>query len=193
MKAGRKVPRPIVYEQRVLAYIDILAWKDLIKRSADDFSVMATITKAVESLTEHRRFVDHVGRSALGPQSIQLTVFSDTVVLSCRPNPRAVYFLCMHAKKFCIRLMEAGLYTRGAIVRGALYHSGDIIFGPALVEAYTLESSVAKYPRIVVANSIRSGPLAAPGNDDGHLPDVLLTEGGRGHAPDPESIRRVPV
>lgn len=39
-------------------------------------------------------------------------------------------------------------------MRGPLYHNdhGDI-FGPALIDAYRLESKVARYPRILIADS----------------------------------------
>jgi hypothetical protein len=175
LRFKRRRPMRFVYEERVLAYIDILGWKELIERSAKDFSVMATVTKAVESLIKHADFVRNVGRAVLIGKGLQLTVFSDTVVLSCRSNPRAAYFLLSHAQKFCLDLMEAGVYTRGAIVRGPLFHRGGVIFGPALVEAHTLETAVARHPRILVADSIIFG-RGVSGTDGGYLPDAVLLE-----------------
>ena len=38
---------------------------------------------------------------------------------------------------------------------GGAYHRGRVVFGPAVIDAYELESQVAKYPRILVTESVR--------------------------------------
>lgn len=40
------------------------------------------------------------------------------------------------------------------MVKGALYHDNQVVFGPALAQAYELESRVALYPRIVITRDI---------------------------------------
>jgi len=50
----------------------------------------------------------------------------------------------------CLDLLRQGVLTRGGITKGLLYHSSNIAFGPALIEAYRLESEVAVYPRVVL-------------------------------------------
>ncbi len=36
---------------------------------------------------------------------------------------------------------------------GKLYHKNRVVFGPALVDAFELESKVAKFPRILISRS----------------------------------------
>jgi hypothetical protein len=63
---------------------------------------------------------------------------------------------------FCSRC--AGL-IRGGICKGELYHDGSVIFGPAFIEAYRLESTVANFPRVVLGADAYSDALQY-GNDD---------------------------
>ena len=53
-----------------------------------------------------------------------------------------------------ISFLQEGILIRGAITRGELFHYGDTIFGPALVEAYELESKIAIYPRIIFTRDV---------------------------------------
>jgi hypothetical protein len=40
-------------------------------------------------------------------------------------------------------------------VQGEAYHKGRVLFSPGIIEAYKLESEVAKYPRIIVTEPVR--------------------------------------
>jgi hypothetical protein len=53
-------------------------------------------------------------------------------------------------KKLQIHLIRDAILLRGGIVQGRLIHDSDILFGPALISAYNLESTSALYPRIVI-------------------------------------------
>lgn len=43
---------------------------------------------------------------------------------------------------------------RSRLSFGQLYHDGDVVFGEAMVDAYTLEDKVANTPRIVVSDRV---------------------------------------
>ena len=53
-----------------------------------------------------------------------------------------------------IDLAFLGVFFRGAIARGGLYHDDNMCFGPALIEAYELESKNAIYPRVILDNKL---------------------------------------
>jgi hypothetical protein len=60
-----------------------------------------------------------------------------------------------------IQLIQAnlaitGTFLRGGVTRGPIYIDENLVFGPALVEAYELEHKVAKYPRVVVHEKLRA-------------------------------------
>ena len=84
--------------------------------------------------------------------AIRANFFSNTFVYSCEPSRDDGNVLVDRIQKLCGGLLGNGLLPRGAIVVGDLLHSEDgSIVGRALVEAHRIETSVAKYPRVVVS------------------------------------------
>ena len=81
------------------------------------------------------------------------TNFSDTFVLSHPADQFAEVNVLGIVGQLCTGLLERGHYTRGAVVRGLVHHTTNVLFGPAVVEAHRLESVVAKYPRVIVSPS----------------------------------------
>lgn len=146
------------YEERVLAYIDILGWKDIVDRSAKESSAIEDVNTALKALrmaAERARGIsEHVVGEGREHHALEMTLFSDTAVMSCRPNLAAVTVLVSQVQWFCVDLMLAGIFTRGSIVRGLLHHQDGTVVGPALVEAHRLESTVALYPRIVLSDAV---------------------------------------
>src|SRR5262249_8589289 len=53
-----------------------------------------------------------------------------------------------------VTLLAKGLLIRGGIAKGPLYHDDSIVFGPALIEAYQLETGVAKFPRVILSRDV---------------------------------------
>jgi hypothetical protein len=51
-------------------------------------------------------------------------------------------------------LLFEGFFVRGAIVKGRLYHDDEMVFGEALVKAYSLENEVARYPQIMITSDV---------------------------------------
>src|SRR5947207_13388238 len=47
-------------------------------------------------------------------------------------------------------LLATGIFTRGGIAKGRLHHTDKVVFGPAMLEAYRLESSISRFPRVLV-------------------------------------------
>ena len=46
------------------------------------------------------------------------------------------------------------LLLRGGIAKGELTHNGSVIYGSALIKAVELENNQAKYPRIIIEQSV---------------------------------------
>jgi hypothetical protein len=128
-----------------------------------------------------------------------VTTFSDHIVISY-PMERVQHlaggqglFMTLHMAEFLVARVAVaatglGLLVRGGATVGRLYHSGGVVLGEALVEAYELESRVSVYPRIAVSRKLYSQiPMNHPSlveDHDGirHLSDfrsMIFVSGGQ--------------
>ncbi len=80
-------------------------------------------------------------------------VTSDTFILSTDDSARALFGLVGRCGEIYTSLLQKGFLSRGAIVRGEVYRKGLVIFGKALTNAYLLEKTSARYPRILISSA----------------------------------------
>lgn len=156
-------PKTARYEDRVVAFVDVLGFKELIKRSVKEESVVATIFNALsipkKELIElySAEFGDGVSQA-----DVKVHSFSDFLVVSALPIPDGIGAVCFLVFKHCRQLLTQGLASRGGIAIGKLLHqesTADVptmVFGPAFVEAYQLESVHADAPRVIMQNRLRT-------------------------------------
>ena len=128
----RSAKKPIVYETRILAYLDILGWKDQVERSSKalrDGRRRRSHETSEGGGERHSRIqtgdgekiprgADGTGRDGLLGHGRAL-VRADRVV---GPGTRHPGSTILPAP-----LMALGLYVRGAIVRGLLHHRDNVI------------------------------------------------------------------
>ena len=67
---------------------------------------------------------------------------SDSLIISTPANTIEAIWLCEAAAKIQNGLCTKGFLLRGAIATGLLYHSGNTIFGPAIVNAVEIEKYI---------------------------------------------------
>ncbi|WCB95669.1 hypothetical protein DSM104299_04418 [Baekduia alba] len=107
------------------------------------------------------------------------TWFSDNLVMGMpmtgglKPGD-AVDLLAMYAAMHQLVLADEGLFCRGAITFGLFYADAEYVNGPALNDAYKLESTAANYPRVILA------PSAMTALADGEQRDAWLAAGDDG-------------
>ena len=149
------------YEQRVVAFIDILGFKSLLKdtidkKGNDNEKVIDSIISAYEAirdiwdLDKKSKFLD-----TKPSKTKKVSVFSDCLVVSFKINqPSEVFTTLLEIKWLIMRLLARKILCRGAVSLGKFIHTENYLFGPALVEAYTLESKAAMYPRVILDHTI---------------------------------------
>lgn len=140
-----------MYDYRICCFIDILGFKthlnETIQENGDDF---------IEKIQEIKGVID-LANSILKAldnaifKSKMVTQFSDSIVLSFKIEEKSgVFDALINFLHVSLEFAYKGFLTRGGISVGKLIHTEKHIFGPALVEAYTLESRVANFPRIIL-------------------------------------------
>jgi hypothetical protein len=106
---------------------------------------------------------------------IQFQTFSDSIVMSSASTPTGLIHILASMADLSIRLLRDGLLIRGAIAKGSLHHKQSIMFGPAFLEAYGIESKIAKYPRILLSREVHQDFKKCEG---GLWPQIRFAEDG---------------
>ena len=80
---------------------------------------------------------------------------SDSMIISIRyDQPASVFHVLFDLLHLCATAIRCGILLRVGIVTGLVCHDGKKLFGPAMNNAYHLESTVSKYPRIILSEEI---------------------------------------
>jgi len=136
-------PRRVNYTRSVVSYLDILGFSELIRaRTAGEISQILRIL--AESVKPDPIFKF---------ERIQFTKFSDTVIRSIpltEHYPHNFIFELRSILHAQMALIPRGVLIRGAVTIGDITQSWKVVYGPAVVKAYTLESQKGSPPRIVV-------------------------------------------
>lgn len=149
------------YQQRIVAFIDILGFKAILNDTVgkDDTDDEKNIDKVVSAYKAIRDIWDLDKKSKLldtsSSESKKVTIFSDSIVISFKAEePSEVFYTLLELKWLIMRLLWHGILCRGAVSIGKFIHTDEYLFGPALVEAYLLESKAALYPRIILDRTV---------------------------------------
>ncbi|HVM48003.1 MAG TPA: hypothetical protein VMU04_08245 [Candidatus Acidoferrum sp.] len=139
--------------------MDVLGFKKMIKQSSKDDGAKAlfdrfhgAISAALQRLNEYWR--------ETGEPRWQVKPFTDNVVLGCpvgalEEGEAELNRLIPAVGAYQLDMALAGFFVRGGISYGDLFIDDHMVYGPALLEAYELESSIAKVPRTILSQGIR--------------------------------------
>ena len=138
------------YEKRFCLFLDILGFQELVTKSFQRGEEINRLYNGLQTI--HKAF--HIYSHALHHTSKMVTQFSDSIVVSYKMEEQdSVYNIIHDAYMLQLELIEHRMLIRGAITCGELFHDGDLVFGPALLEAVNLEK-YAMYPRIILDKEI---------------------------------------
>lgn len=157
MGYGGMPMKVISYKERYVAFIDILGFKNLIDRS---ITVPPEVT--LDSIVEALKFKSPVGRDKIVLGRIgdisnsdhKMSTFSDNVFISTNTTENGLIHILHHVEQISFKLLKLGFLCRGGITKGLCYHHDNIVFGPAVIEAYKIEKEEAKYPRTLLSEKV---------------------------------------
>lgn len=138
-------------EDRILLYIDILGFTELVKNSEANKTDNLQ-EKILDVLRDLASFKDMYEKS-FDEIGIKISMFSDTIVFSDTWDKDKISVFVSLAATIQKNLLQLGYATRGVIHKGLLYHDSKnhIIFGSGLIKAYTIERDEVKFPRVILS------------------------------------------
>jgi hypothetical protein len=136
-----------IYSERYVAFIDILGFSHIVRESVNHPWQAEQLVAILEGISGRATPLES---DKLFGDDFRAQSFSDCIVLSERATNIGLEHLLFAVSQLALDLLASGILTRGAIAKGRLHHTAKIVFGPALVEAYRIESAIAVFPRILI-------------------------------------------
>ena len=171
--------KKIQYLNYCVAYLDILGFKNIV--NTEDAStiheIFSNVRLAKKLISGGKAKSDALDR-VRGKTKFYL--FSDSIVCAIPfEEPMALELVSSNCMLLQHALWSKGIqvWIRGGIAIGGLYCGQSEVFGPALVEAYMLESTMAKYPRIIMTEQTYQQGIENT-NDKMDIPFIFQTDSG---------------
>lgn len=147
------------YENRIVAFLDILGWKKAVQSKAhgsgDVVKTLGIILAQLRGIASHFNSLSKLlPKEQKWPGNPVLTQFSDSLVISVDDDKDGREALQNALLVLTSNLIPFGFLLRGGVTRGELFHDGGLVFGPAFIEAYELESKVASTPRVILSKEL---------------------------------------
>lgn len=162
------------YENRIVGFIDILGFKDIISKSETNKDYIDILFNTLNFLKKRENStkwnlslieIEEDFQKKNTYEKIQIeditncTSFSDSIVVSMKFDENNINeitsILISNLSYIGAKLLLDGILIRGGITIGNLIHTENgILLGKALIEAYELESKFAQYPRIILSGKL---------------------------------------
>lgn len=164
----------INYEKRIVAFIDILGFKQMVIDS-EKIGNEKKIQSIDNALEYFKRFKDKTYKytelidveedaQKKGVENfrihelLEINYFSDSIIISVKVEDEKINEIfstfIVYIATLGNLLIKNGILIRGGMDIGNLVHQKGKIFGNALIKAYTLESTIAIYPRIILSKNL---------------------------------------
>lgn len=163
------------YEERVIAFLDILGFKEIVRDNGLDeikslFQVIfdSEDARSIFRLSDEKSDDEKENYNTVLEQ-IEIRVISDSVIISVPNNSiwslAVIVDVCYYLQ--CQLLsFENPVYLRGAIDIGEIYFDERLVFGKGLISSYLAQEHYAIYPRIIFTEKVKEDQLLSFGEEN---------------------------
>jgi hypothetical protein len=138
--------RSVKYENKIVAFYDILGWRNKIHEAGNSPRRIAELRNIVDFFHQMKHEYETKNRRL----KMKVSTFSDNVVISATVSKQNLFVMLVILAQAQMLAAWRGIFIRGAVTIGKIVHDDFVVFGPGLNRAYELESNVARYPRVLV-------------------------------------------
>lgn len=143
------------YTKYYIAFLDILGFKKLVNDPKNSCEKILNIYESIYKYNDRLYTLPEDKYSPL-KNILKMKIISDSMCFYIKEDiPNALHYLVMSctAFQYNLLLIDPCIFLRGGISCGDMYIEDDIVFGPALIEAYLLQEKNAKVPRIIMCKN----------------------------------------
>ena len=132
----------------IVAYIDILGFSKMVKSDIENPESSDLFLTKLFGIYETTRqsFGNH--------QHLQVIQFSDSVVFAIPYTAENFPIFLNIIGQFQYNLFSQGFLCRGGISFGKHFYEDGFLFSSGLIEAYYIEKTLSRYPRIVISRDL---------------------------------------
>lgn len=166
----------IKFEERAVAFIDVLGFKDVVDAAGQGGNKHAELEALIDLLESAIPNLDGTVSPTVPKDLIPKHIYiSDSIILSApltsseMPNYRGLSILVMRAIQISHLLLSKGYLLRGGVSVGSVWHTDSNIVGPAYQEAYQIETKTL-VPRVELSPGAKNHWL----NTEGHSNKMCL-------------------
>lgn len=145
------VANDVTYSDHSVGLIDILGFRNHLETAGKDARAVHAIWRLLTSARDQIREYEEE-ETGVPANKAFVQMYSDSILVTdqvdCGQASTAILELIA---LFENQAAQTGFFFRGGVACGSLFRQGEVVFGPALVEAYDIESRAASWPRVVLS------------------------------------------
>jgi hypothetical protein len=162
----------------LVGFFDILGFSHVSTSCATTEQSQRVLDKIAAAIDDSREFVRQAFADDQSARANRwaLKFFSDNLALGYPLDEKkgdyasSDWFIIRCTQRYQMGMAMNGFFVRGALTRGPICLTDEIIFGSALVECYQLESKASIVPRVVLAEPMHQEIMKLFRSESGRMP-----------------------
>lgn len=145
----------VEYRECYVAFLDMLGFSNkCVKKelSCSEIFKLLSINSLINYVAKHKLLKHIIPKDVV--DSTYYSIMSDSIFIAAPANDYGLLYILYLCSFIQNMLLENNVLLRGGITKGEFFGKDDIVFGPAVVEAYNIERFISNFPRIVLAECI---------------------------------------
>jgi hypothetical protein len=138
------------YTKSIVSYFDTLGFRRIVENSSSPEHVAQKLKALARFSSPSPDIIDMFGNTFTNFSDLVLRTTPITSNSILREGAGLLYWELMDLVHVQAELIAQGVLLRGSITVGDIFMHEEIVFGPALIRAYELESTVATAPRVII-------------------------------------------
>jgi hypothetical protein len=144
---------PFTYQWSLVSYFDVLGMREILKQDdPNDVARVLNIARLFSAPDEE--VAELYGWKFVNFSDLILRAVAIRTETNAMVKIGLVFHELLDLANIQVNLIAKGVLVRGALTIGPIAIKDGLVFGPALANAYTLESKTAIFPRIVVEDLV---------------------------------------